>query len=57
MDYIQKNHDSCTGKAMQFSNLYYRSNLHYIEDNINKLGLLQELINLKLKNSDENRIK
>lgn len=41
--FINKEHDRCTGKRMSFSNLSYRGNLHYIEDNINKKGLTDEL--------------
>jgi hypothetical protein len=43
LKFIEKNHNKCTGKAMSFSNIYYRGNLHYIEDNINKNGLIDEL--------------
>jgi hypothetical protein len=41
--FIEKEHNKCTGKPMSFSNIFYRSNLHYIEDNINKIGLVNEL--------------
>jgi hypothetical protein len=43
LNFIEKNHDKCTGKAISFSNISYRGNLHYIEDNINKKGLIDEL--------------
>lgn len=43
LKFIEKNHSKRTGKAMSFSNLFYRGNLHYIEDNINKKGLIDEL--------------
>lgn len=41
--YININDKKCTGKPGMFSNLFYRSNLHYIIDNINKDGLIDEL--------------
>ena len=41
--YIDKQHGSCTGKRMSISNIMYRGNLHYIEDNINKKDLIDEL--------------
>jgi len=43
LKFIEKEHSKCTGKAMSVSNIYYRGNLHYIEDNINKNGLVNEL--------------
>lgn len=43
--FIEKEHKSCTGKSRSCSNLFYRGNLHYIEDNINKKGLEDELHN------------
>jgi hypothetical protein len=43
LTFIEKNSDKCTGKAMSYSNIGYRVNLHYIEDNINKKGLIDEL--------------
>ena len=42
-EYIETEHSRCTGKRMSISNLMYRSNLHYIEDNINKPTLIDEL--------------
>jgi len=41
--FIENNHSSCTGKIMSFSNITYRGNLHYIEDNIKKEGLIDEI--------------
>lgn len=41
--YIEKEHTISTGKRMSLSNLYYRNNLHYIEDSIEKIGLVEEL--------------
>lgn len=45
LKFIEKEHNRCTGKARSFSNIFYRGNLHYIEDNINKKGLIDELRN------------
>jgi hypothetical protein len=42
-NFINKEHDKCTGRHMSTSNITYRGNLHYIEDNINKNGLIYEL--------------
>ena len=42
-NFINKEHGRCTGKRMSISNITYRRNLHYIEDNIKKDGLLEEL--------------
>ena len=41
--FIDIKHDKCTGKMRPISNIIYRGNLHYIEDNINKKGLIDEL--------------
>lgn len=41
--YIKLNDEENTGKAYCLGNLFYRANLHYIIDNINKQGLLEEL--------------
>jgi hypothetical protein len=38
------------GKSQSFSNLYYRSNLQYIIDNISKEGLYDELVNFNMMN-------
>ena len=43
LKFIENNHNDCTGQPMSFSNIFYRGNLHYIEDNINKKGLIDEL--------------
>lgn len=43
LKFIEKEHNQCTGERMSFSNLYYRLNLHYIESNIGKDGLVDEL--------------
>jgi hypothetical protein len=48
--FIGKKHIGCTGKRMSFSNIMYRSNLHYIEDNINKKDLVNEL---KMQENDK----
>ena len=42
-NFINKEHTRCTGKRVPISNIIYRGNLHYIEDNINKNGLIDEL--------------
>lgn len=42
-NFINKEHNICTGKSISISNIRYRGNLHYIEDNINKKGLIDEL--------------
>ena len=42
-NFINKNHSKCTGERMSIPNVTYRWNLHYIEDNINKKGLIDEL--------------
>ena len=42
-NFINKEHDSRTGNRVPISNIIYRGNLHYIEDNINKNGLIDEL--------------
>lgn len=42
-DFIANQHERCVGKARSVSNLYYRCNLHYIEDNISKDSLTEEL--------------
>ena len=42
-NFINKEHNKCAGKRMSISNITYRGNLHYIEDNINKNGLIDEL--------------
>ena len=41
--YIKLEHDKCTGRRMSFSNLYYRCNLHYIEDHLTDDKLLGDL--------------
>lgn len=41
--FINRMHDKCTGKRMSVSNISYRNNLHYIEDSLNKEGLIDEL--------------
>ena len=41
--FIDKEHNKCTGQRMSVSNLIYRGNLHYIEDNIGKKKLVDEL--------------
>lgn len=41
--FIDKHRDKCTGKARSFSNLYFRSNMHYILDNIDSPQLLNQL--------------
>ena len=38
------------GKSQSFSNLYYRSNLQYIIDNISKEGLYAELVFFNMMN-------
>ena len=43
LNYISSKHQECTGKRYSISNLVYRGNLHYIEDNIAKEGLINEL--------------
>jgi len=45
LQYIERENPQCTGKARSFSNIYYRLNLHYIEDNIASDSLLETLIN------------
>lgn len=51
LKFIEKEHDKCTGKRMSLLNIYYRGNLHYIEDNINKTGLLEVLRNFNSNNT------
>lgn len=42
--YIKKEHDKCTGKSRSITNIWYRCNLHYIEDNIQQeTKLINEL--------------
>ena len=41
--YITNNDDSSTGIDQRFSNLFYRSNLHYIIDNYSNSSLVNEL--------------
>lgn len=41
--FIELNDSKNTGKSQSYSNLYYRSNLHYIIDNINNPSLLNQL--------------
>jgi len=41
--YIEMVHPKCTGRRLSFSNLYYRSNLHYIEDHLTDDKLLGDL--------------
>ena len=41
--FIQLQHPKCTGKGAGISNILYRNNLHYIEDNLNKPELIDEL--------------
>lgn len=48
-NFINKYHNFCTGKRMSISNLTYRGNLHYIEDNINKKSLVDELRNFRFE--------
>jgi hypothetical protein len=41
--FIEINDGKNTGKSQSFGNIYYRSNLHYIIDNIDNTSLLAQL--------------
>lgn len=47
--FIEMNDSKNTGKSQSYGNLYYRSNLHYIIDNINNPSLLNQLKKLNNK--------
>ena len=47
--YIAKSDKECMGMNHRFSNVLYRSNLHYIIDNYDKLSLVKELKTLNDK--------
>ena len=49
LKYIERENPQCTGKARSFSNIYYRQNLHYIEDNIDSDELLNQLKSINSK--------
>ena len=48
-NFIDIEHNKYVGKKMSISNLTYRGNLHYIENNINHSGLINELRTYNVK--------